>query len=270
MKSEKVGLGLIGAGVLGVLISFIWWAAFFQKVASFTGTSGKGSMPFECLVSSSGACGIIYDTARFVTTPYNPILFWLSALVLGIGVLVERGVIPIGDDKEAENDAAGVAPVGGGQSSSHNPHLASAHAPLYLDRNKWNALLQYDEQIAQVAAKLRPLGDKWVDQFGAAFLALNDKSYLPSIVKKIIEDARKEDEKRQEILRSKGKDSTFYDPTSFRPGTIIFGRNALKVALLPNGQVLEFDGEREVTFPSIVDYREKTNDWGEWPIEAEY
>jgi hypothetical protein len=65
---------------------------------------------------------------------------------------------------------------------------------ISFDRNKWEALIKYDEQIAAIAEKLKPLGQKWVDEFARAYLELNDKSYLPNIVWKIIADARKEQE----------------------------------------------------------------------------
>jgi hypothetical protein len=63
-----------------------------------------------------------------------------------------------------------------------------------LDRDKWNALLRFDPDIATVADKLMRLGPKWVDEFGAAYLALNDKSYLPNIVQKLLREAREEEE----------------------------------------------------------------------------
>jgi hypothetical protein len=61
-----------------------------------------------------------------------------------------------------------------------------------FDRNKWDALLRYDPEIAQVVTKLGTLGQHRVDEFAKAYLAINDKSYLPVIVKKIIDDARKQ------------------------------------------------------------------------------
>jgi hypothetical protein len=60
------------------------------------------------------------------------------------------------------------------------------------DRRKWNALVEYDEDIGRVANALGPYGEKYVDQFAAAYLALNDKQYLPVIVKKIIATAQEE------------------------------------------------------------------------------
>jgi hypothetical protein len=63
-------------------------------------------------------------------------------------------------------------------------------ARLGYDRNKWDALVKYDKDIADVALKLEALGPPWVDEFAKAYLAINDKSYLPVIVQKIINDAR--------------------------------------------------------------------------------
>jgi hypothetical protein len=46
------------------------------------------------------------------------------------------------------------------------------------DRAKWNALVEYDPDIARIAAALKPYGEKYTDQFASAYLAINDKSYL--------------------------------------------------------------------------------------------
>lgn len=58
------------------------------------------------------------------------------------------------------------------------------------DGSKWDTLVKYDEDIALVAAELRPLGRHWVDEFAKAYLSLNDKAYVPNIVQKIIADAK--------------------------------------------------------------------------------
>jgi hypothetical protein len=65
------------------------------------------------------------------------------------------------------------------------------------DIEKWEALLKYDKDIAMVAQKLRPLGEKWVDEFARAFLILNDERYLPDIVQRIIADAKEEAERAE-------------------------------------------------------------------------
>jgi hypothetical protein len=60
------------------------------------------------------------------------------------------------------------------------------------DRAKWAALLKYDEEIARVADRIRPLGDRWVDELAHDYLVLNDKQYLRKIEDKIFADARAE------------------------------------------------------------------------------
>lgn len=80
-------------------------------------------------------------------------------------------------------------PDGGVESTTATP----TPNPL-IDREKWAALLKYDDEIAMIAEKLQPLGQKWVDEFAQSYLVLNDKKYLPNIVQKIIRDARMEAE----------------------------------------------------------------------------
>jgi len=58
------------------------------------------------------------------------------------------------------------------------------------DRAKWDALVTYDDDIAQVEKRLKVLGQQWVDKFAKAYLAINDKSYLPMILNKIVGEAR--------------------------------------------------------------------------------
>jgi hypothetical protein len=73
---------------------------------------------------------------------------------------------------------------------------ATTLAPNF-DRLRWDALLTRDPQLGMVADKLRPLGQKWVDKFAALYLATDDKSHLPTLVSKIIADARNEFEQRE-------------------------------------------------------------------------
>src|SRR5258708_21845659 len=54
------------------------------------------------------------------------------------------------------------------------------------DKQKWHALLSSDADISRLAKVLEPYGQNYVDEFAAAYLALNDKDYLPMILRKII------------------------------------------------------------------------------------
>ena len=61
-----------------------------------------------------------------------------------------------------------------------------------FDTEKWNALLQYDDDLQEAAEFIRPLGDKWVNELARAYLILDDKRYLPNILKKISAAAQQE------------------------------------------------------------------------------
>jgi|SRR5947209_6365809 len=75
--------------------------------------------------------------------------------------------------------------------------LASPQQTPQFDRAKWNALVKYDDDIGRVAEEVGRLGEKWVDIFAADYLALGDKSYLPSIIRKILEQAKDDREAAQ-------------------------------------------------------------------------
>jgi len=60
------------------------------------------------------------------------------------------------------------------------------------DKQKWAALLEYDDEVADAANEVRPLGQRWLDELAWAYLALNDKDVLPTIVFKIVNQARQE------------------------------------------------------------------------------
>lgn len=81
------------------------------------------------------------------------------------------------------------------------------HSGPSLDRARWNALVAYDPDISTVAEKLNVLGSKWVDKFASDYLAINDKAYLLSIAKKVIEQAQAEQSAvEQEMLRLEATD----------------------------------------------------------------
>ncbi len=62
-----------------------------------------------------------------------------------------------------------------------------------FDRNKWDALVKYDDDVALAVEQLKPLGQQWIDELAASYLALNEKHYLPNLVQKIIAAARRGD-----------------------------------------------------------------------------
>jgi len=61
-----------------------------------------------------------------------------------------------------------------------------------LDLAKWRAVIEHDEGVAAIAENLRPLGDKWVNEFARNYLSLSDKRHTWIVVQKVIEDAKRE------------------------------------------------------------------------------
>jgi len=78
------------------------------------------------------------------------------------------------------------------------PELRTINPESY-DKAKWKALVEYDPDISRVAGALSPYGQKYLDQFATAYLALNDKDYLPMIVQKILATAREDVARRSQI-----------------------------------------------------------------------
>jgi len=80
------------------------------------------------------------------------------------------------------------------------------------DKQKWHALLSSDADISRLAKVLEPYGQNYVDEFAAAYLALNDKDYLPMILRKIIASARRDS--GQNIASDSHDENTDPDPVA--------------------------------------------------------
>jgi hypothetical protein len=79
----------------------------------------------------------------------------------------------------------------------HDPNDRYRKRDSYAyDRDKWDALVDYDPDLARLEDILRPYGQKYIDQLASAYLALNDKDYLPMIMKKIVATAREDAARR--------------------------------------------------------------------------
>ena len=63
--------------------------------------------------------------------------------------------------------------------------LQSAVSPFRDAMEKWRAVVDGDVDISQAVAALAPFGKKYVDELARAYLVLDDKDYLPLILKKI-------------------------------------------------------------------------------------
>jgi hypothetical protein len=70
-------------------------------------------------------------------------------------------------------------------------------------KDRWNALIRYDDELRAAAEELRSFGEAWVNELGRAYFALNeDRSYLPNIVTQLRREAeRKREEAERDALK---------------------------------------------------------------------
>jgi hypothetical protein len=161
---SEIRVGMIGFGVFIILILIfgVSWISAFGHTCFFVGELNF-SKP-NCIPGAVIGFG------------------W----VLGIGLIVSAFVFKEQLDKIVATAAGNMATTSAPKEESQVAATAS------YDRDKWGALLKYDEDVAKVAEVLRPLGAQWMDEFARSYLALNDKKYLESIAKKIMSDFQAE------------------------------------------------------------------------------
>ena len=139
------------------------------------------------------------------------------------------------------------------------------------DNVKWQALLDFDPEIARIEATLRPFGQKYVDQFAAGYLVLNDKAYIPNIIKKVTETAEQDAAERG--AAEARWENRFSDPTHLLwlasenitfLGTASFG----SIAILKNGQTLVERNGTISKFPDATSLRAAARDQSQWmPVD---
>jgi hypothetical protein len=77
-------------------------------------------------------------------------------------------------------------------SERRKDQLQSAVSPFRDAMEKWRAVVDGDVDISQAVAALAPFGKKYVDELARAYLVLDDKDYLPLILKKIAATVKKD------------------------------------------------------------------------------
>ncbi len=79
-------------GALGVVVSVGWWYTFYSDVVAKT----RGSMSdmVSCLHSTEAIqCKVVGLGAQFSgSTPYNPTVFWVTIVILAVGVVLKFAV----------------------------------------------------------------------------------------------------------------------------------------------------------------------------------
>jgi hypothetical protein len=83
VEIKKLTQILLGLGGLVTVGSVIWWASFYGQVTKEVG--GNLGDFFQCLYTSGGPCGFVVGIAP----PYNPTLFWIGAIMLGVGIILQ-------------------------------------------------------------------------------------------------------------------------------------------------------------------------------------
>ncbi|MFB0490064.1 hypothetical protein ABIE45_002650 [Methylobacterium sp. OAE515] len=93
MNLFRLGTALAVVGVLLVGGSVAWWQKFYAEVAAFVGA--QADPPLQCLYSVAGPCGQVIELAAMVgANPYRPGLFWIGAVALVIGGVLEFAARP--------------------------------------------------------------------------------------------------------------------------------------------------------------------------------
>lgn len=210
----------IGAGIAGILLgifSLLYVGLFGGMIGSAAGRLGSLGTGNSTISNWASVVSLLSWLAPLlaimggIVTFSNPraggVLLASSAgllwYLLGFGMIGNLFVLPIGAAALLAFFAApststatllGATTAASGQSNSV-PNDTVAR----FDRAKWSALVQYDKDIALMAEKLRPLGQKWLDEFASSYLVLNDKRYLPDIEQKITAAAKFEAEESERL-----------------------------------------------------------------------
>jgi hypothetical protein len=58
--------------------------------------------------------------------------------------------------------------------------------------DEWEALIRSDQDLSRVVTNLTPFGQKYVEQLAKAYVAFDDKAFLPRILNMVIASARKD------------------------------------------------------------------------------
>lgn len=196
-------LGIFSLTYVGIFGTMVGAAAGFLGSIPFQGNNLGGWAEMAKMLSwLAPLATIVGGIVTFANPLVGGIILGVSAFLhwhlLGLGLIGKLFVLPIGATAALAlfaNASTRTATKFGAAKMPDEPARPGNAAAAEFDRVKWNALLQYDEDIASVAARLRPLGERWLDDFASSYLALNDKQYLPAIEQKIVSAAKAEIDK---------------------------------------------------------------------------
>lgn len=217
-------LGMFSLAYVGIYGSMVGSAAGLLGAIPFQGnTLGSWAETVKVLSWLAPLATIVGGIVTFSKPSVGGLILGVSALLhwhlLGFGQAGKLFVLPIGATavlalfarsstrSEADlvvaqlhRDPVDASPANMSATATATTTTRTTIGPTF-DRAKWEALLKYDDDVASVAEKLRPLGPKWLDEFASSYLALNDKQYISSIEQKIVaaaSAAAKAEAERQE------------------------------------------------------------------------
>ena len=220
-------VGALILGILGglILLSFGLIGYGLGSLAD-AGKAGTGSamkiislgIPISALVGAGmvmakpilGSCLMSMSAVAFLLMAGFNFFSLIPLVLLGISALLGFSSAEKSEKKiNTENlnkDTINKDTNNSYSSSVSNNYEPGARIPNF-DQSKWAALLKYDADIALIADRIRPYGQKWLNEFASSYLALNDKKYLSDIEQKITSAAKKEIEykKEQELALAKAE-----------------------------------------------------------------
>ncbi len=171
VDNQKLGRSLEIVGLVGVGASIMWWVAFYASIQQAMGGPPIG-LPIRCLFFSSGPCGWISGIAGFAGyLAYNPIIFWISAAVIALGIVIDASAT-------SRREQSLKLPV-------HSNAIVGESANINYDKNRWRTLVEVDPEIAAAANQIRSIAPWAEDELASKYLVLNDKRYLGSLVVQI-------------------------------------------------------------------------------------
>lgn len=88
MNINRLTSVLLALGGLITAVAVLWWLSFYGGIAKDLGVDLGRAVP--CLYSSGGGCGIVSGLAQLAgSTPYDPTLFWVGIILLGVGMILK-------------------------------------------------------------------------------------------------------------------------------------------------------------------------------------
>lgn len=97
MNNRKLGRVLVIAGLIGILLSIVWWEASYDATFRALGRNLKISHPLDCLLLFTGPCAQAKAAVISGQWPaYNPVALWLSLAVLLAGLVIVYRSAPLG------------------------------------------------------------------------------------------------------------------------------------------------------------------------------